>query len=522
MTTTTKPKSGFFIGVGCPGCGGNLDLDADFFVLGCDHCGTPLRVIMPDTPAAFMAQSSVADHEIRFHIDRYLKQNDMPLTGSTLQVKRLYYPYWKVDATVLKLRNKTEVKKLYSGSDSSVESVIETDRSTVSVSPYGLTIAAGARMDGIPESLGMRSETVRVIPFADENLEHDFDALPVLRPWEIVNRRVHLAVAAMSEINPADFGQNLTKLFNPTFSLIYFPYFLVECYGSDYRRFVVDGLVGRVLKAIFPKQGESKSVTPVGSGGSALSIGKVALSFDTGSTPEIFHDNFEDNALARGVAHDLMETDIDSGSQYDEAPEITFGQIDVDFHRCTNCGSDLPTELSYVYICPNCHELQMMDKSSYSLPEIKTAIFEDSRPAKLVPFWTLGLPEVMAQRFGNLLGGLDKREKMFVPAIGASNFEAIHRLARRMSAAQGKMQTEPVESFDERYLPVRVGVAEALALAEMIICRELVDRCYKLPEEDLVLEPQDIGLVFVPFHLENYFYIDSVINAVSLERTLLD
>jgi len=66
---------------------------------------------MPDTPAAFMAQSGVADHEIRFHIDRYLKQNDLPLTGSTLQVKRLYYPYWKVDATVLKLRNKTEVKK---------------------------------------------------------------------------------------------------------------------------------------------------------------------------------------------------------------------------------------------------------------------------------------------------------------------------------------------------------------------------------------------------------------------------
>ena len=56
----------------------------------------------------------------------------------------------------------------------------------------------------------------------------------------------------------------------------------------------------------------------------------------------------------------------------------------------------------------------------------------------------------------------------------------------------------------------------------MIVCRELVDRGYKLPEEDLVLKPRDIGLVFVPFHLENYFYIDSVINAVSLERTLLD
>ena len=32
MTTTTRARSGFFIGVGCPGCGGDLDLDADFFV----------------------------------------------------------------------------------------------------------------------------------------------------------------------------------------------------------------------------------------------------------------------------------------------------------------------------------------------------------------------------------------------------------------------------------------------------------------------------------------------------------
>lgn len=111
---------------------------------------------------------------------------------------------------------------------------------------------------------------------------------------------------------------------------------------------------------------------------------------------------------------------------------------------------------------------------------------------------------------------------MFVPAIGSSNFEAIHRLAKRMSAAQGKLTTEIAESFDERFLPVRIGQTEALAMAEMIVCRELVEHGHKLPDEGIIIEPQSVGLIFVPFHLENYFYVDSVLGAVSLERTLLD
>ena len=527
MTTTSKPKSGFFIGVGCPGCGGDLDLDGDFFVTECEHCGSPLRVLMPDTPPAFMAQSKVGGYEIRNHIDRYLKKNDLPLTNATLHVKRLYYPYWKVDATILKLRNKTEVKKIYSESDSSVESVIETDRSVVSVSPYSITIAGGTSMNGIPDSIGMRSETIRLVPFAEENIEPDFDALPVLRSWKAINQRVMLAVASMSMINPADFGQNVTRLFNASFSLIYFPYLVVECYGNDYRRFVIDGLVGRVLKAIWPRREESKAaVSTKGEmaskvGGGDVNLGRVSISFDNDPTPVRLHDNYVDNALARGVVENLTEAEIPE-DESGPVPEVSFGQLDVDFHRCRVCGSDLPVEMSYVYICPNCHELQMLGKNTAQLPEIQVAVAENERDLRYVPFWTLRLPEVMAQRYGNLLGGLDKQEQMFVPALGGANFEAIYRLAKRMSAAQGRMEIETVGSLDDRYQPVRIGVSEAFALAEIIVCRELLDRGHKLPKGDMGLKPEEIGLVYVPFRLENYFYVDAVLDAVSVEKKLLD
>jgi|GEM_PF-530065 len=519
--TASKPRGGFFIGVGCPGCGGALDLDADFFVTRCEHCGSPLRIIMPDLPPAFMIPGKVTQHELRFHVDRHLKQNDLPLTSSTLHVKKLYYPYWKVDATVLKLRNKTEVRKLYSDSESQTETVVETDRSTVTASPYLMTVAAGARVEGIPESIGMRSETVRVVPFASENIADDFDALPVVRPREMVEQKVKLAVEALSQINPADFGQNLTRMFNPSWSLMYFPYLVVESYGGSYRRFVIDGVVGRVLKALDPEPADNPGRKPARDRES-VGIGNMKPSFKTDSVPARSCDGFVDGALSRSVVEDLFKADLDSGASSGAAPEVSLGQLNVDFHRCHVCGGDLPTELSHVYICPNCHELQIMNAGEFRLSQVEAAIFEDDHRSRLVPFWRLGLPEIMAKRFGRLLGGLDRCDKMLVPAVGANNFEALHKLTRRISAAQSRVPTGVVESLDERFLPVRIGPGEALALAEMIVCRELVDKGHKLPDDGLALRPTEIGLVYIPFHLENYFYVDSVLNVVGVEKTLVE
>jgi len=255
--------------------------------------------------------------------------------------------------------------------------------------------------------------------------------------------------------------------------------------------------------------------------GIKVSLGGVNLTFETGAARERRHDSFIEDALSREVVEDPTEIELDSADSVDTPAQVSFGQLDVVFHRCDICGADLPTELSHIYICPNCHELQVMDRMDYLLEQIDLTSFGDKPVSSLVPFWRLGLPEVMAQRFGNLLGGLDRREQLLVPALGTSNFEALHKLAKRMSAAQGKMPIEAVESLDERFLPVRIGLSEALALAEIIICRELLDKGLKLPDTNLSLKPTTVGLVYVPFHLENYFYVDSVLNAVSVERALV-
>jgi len=442
--------------------------------------------------------SRVSDLQLRFHIDRHLKEHSLPLTGAQPTVKKIYYPYWKVDASLLRLRNKKEQRSIPVDDEGQAEHVVERDVSSVSVSPYHLTIPAGIRMDGIPETLGIRSQTVQVVPFSDTHAEDGFDTLQVFRPWEKVRAQIDRAVRTLSQVSPAEFGVNLTRMFTPSLSLIYFPYLIAECYGASYRRFVVDGLSGRVLRLI-----ESKAAD--------LDDEKSGDDATAAYSP--------DDILAHGVTKRLFEDDTDEEG---EPPPIEFGQLAVEFHRCRNCGQDLPAQLSHVYICSNCHHIQMLGAGGHAIPKITVVEAEGNRDSRLVPFWWLRLPKIMTGVFGNLLGGVDHSDCLYVPALRSGNFEAICRLSRRMSAAHGRFEVSTVEELNDRFPAVKIGLSEAIALAEMIIYRELVERGHRLPEEDIVLSPEDCGLTFVPFHLENYFYVDSALNAIGVEKTLIE
>lgn len=527
MATSSKARTGFFIGVGCPGCGGELELDSDFFVIKCEHCGSVLRVLKPDMPVAYMMCSTQPDSQVRFHLDRYLKKNDQPLTGSSLMLKKVYYPYWKVDATMLRVRNKIEVKKFYSEYDSSSESIIERPKSEITIAPYSMTIGAGPKMPSVPDTLGVRAESIKVLPFSDEHVEEGFDALPVVKPWEAVKRKLKLAIGTIGTIDQPDFGNNLTRIFDPVFSLIHFPYIIVESYDPSYRRWALDGLTGRVLGVVNDTdQRESTPVRARRGSGASFNLGGVGISVDLGldrpGGREGKEEAFAERVNARSVEYDQMARDVDREENSGAPPPIQFGELNVDFHRCANCGSDLPAELSHVYICSNCHRMRMLDDFPYGELSIERADCDISEQATLVPFWWIRIPPEQAVKLKTLLGGLGQPDILVMPALRSFNFEAMIRLARRMSAAIPRIPKAPVDKMDERYLSVRVSLSEAVALAEIMVCKEWITlgRDMTGPETEII--PTAAGLLYVPFRLENYFYVDTVLNVVSLEKTLME
>jgi len=522
VTSRPQNKQGFFIGAGCPGCGGDLELESDFFVLECPHCGSNLRVKLPDSPVAYMVQSKVESSRLRFYADRYLKENDLPLTGSGLQTKMLYFPYWRVDATLLKLRNKTNKRVIYSETDSSQESVSYTDKTTISVNPYSVTIGAGTPTEGVPETLGMRSEIVRVVPFADENIEDDFSPLPIVRPFEVIEKKIKLAVYSMSQINPADFGQNITRMFNPVFSLIYFPYVIAESYDPAYRRFVLDGLTGRVLKLKTPGEERNETGQIVRENGLELKLGAADVSIQAGSSPEPSDSGIVGAALSRGVVTDSMGANLDDSGGYEQPLAIEFGQLDVGFHRCANCGVDLPAQKSYVYICSNCQVIQLAEETARELNGIEVADWSGDDDVVMVPFWWIRISPEESKRMARMLGTVQQPDKLFIPALKASNFEAANRLARRMTAAHTKLTTSRTSMLDSRFMPVAISQSEARAHAELLICREMMEMGNRSPEVEVDLKATESGLIYVPFQLQNYFYVDAILKAVTMERSLID
>jgi len=463
----SRPKSGFFIGVTCPGCGGALELQSDFFVLACSHCGSNLRIMMPETPPAYLIQSRISRAEVQFHLDHYLKQNHLPLTGPSLEFKAVYYPYWKIDAIVLKLRNRIEERQVGYETQYDREITVQQKKTDINLVPFMATFAAGPASNEIPYSIGLRADYLKLIPFSQENIEEGFECIPVARPWGEVQTNLKKNIVGLSNVIQADFGLNKTELFHPVGAVVYFPYYILET-ALNVRRhcFVIDAVTGRVAADIAGEGAPSVA----GPGGSSY---------------------------------------------------VEFGKLSVEFHRCSNCGVDLPAKQSYIYICQNCQRLIALEPNAQFIPSITAAFNSNNQADRLFPFWSLRLPAESARRLKVMFGGIYLSDKLVIPAFRMPNFEAMYRLTKRISTALPKIAFSAVENFDTRFLPVALGPGEATALAEVIIYRESIGRDNEHAQKYSAFQPESISLFYAPFHPENYFYVDSILGAITFEKSLV-
>jgi predicted RNA-binding Zn-ribbon protein involved in translation (DUF1610 family) len=467
MTAAAKKnKSGFYIEVTCPGCGGALDLESDFFVLRCRHCGSVHRIVMPDIPATYLVPARVDKRQARFNIDRFLKKRSLPLSGSGMHLKQLYYPYWKIDAVLFRLRNKVYERVIMEETEYNEAVTGSHDRTEINLSPYTTTRAAGIPFAGIPVTVGMRTEYIKMVPYAQENVEDEFDSLPALSSWEDIRKDLLVNVGLIADIDESRFGSNVTQLFHPRASLVYFPFLVLESYTQGgFNRYVVDGVSGRVLNHV-------------------------------------------------------TEIDRESEFEYPDSPAVEFGALRVEHHRCSNCGVDLPDQQSYIYICHNCQEVIVLGNGSAVIGELYLASGGARADSRMFPFWSFGIPEAGASRLRTMFGGIHGSDRLLIPAFKTRNFDAILRLAKRMSSAISQMELKAVEKLDNRYRSVGVSLDEALLMSEILIYHQGFSRPGSAAPVEENFIPEDIQLVYVPFHPEHYFYVDSVMNTLTFEKSL--
>lgn len=506
---TNRSKGGFFIEVGCPGCGAELELQENFFVITCTHCGSCLRVVMPDVPVAYLVKGELPGNEIRFRIDRLLKDRKLPLTGSDLQVKSLYYPFWKIDAMVVKVRNRIQRREIRPPSEYSDGQYMERETSDIGVSPYTISVAAGSRMDGIPASLGMRSEYIRMYPYSKEAIQESFDTLPVVRSPEDVQTNVVMNLISLGESDINAVGINKTELFHPKFSLVFFPYYIVESYdGGGYGRYLLDGVSGRVLHFRHPlDKGDKSAQEPINADG--FSDMRMSEGWE-GSVFDAFPDSVWD---------DLTRADNDEETEIAASCPVEFGALGVEFHRCPTCGQDLPGRQSHMYICRNCQEPVMLERPPFPLEGIWRTTIDEHRGDRLFPFWSFKISGARSPMMRRLFGGIFNSDRLVIPAFRMPNFEAMYRLAKRMSAASPKLDMVTVDAVDKHFVPVDVGMSNALTMADLVIYREMLNRDQNSSPREEAFAPEEVSLVFASFHPQSYFYVDSLLGAVTFEKT---
>jgi hypothetical protein len=381
----------------------------------------------------------------------------------------LYYPYWKVEAIMLKVRNHIAKRtNVYITAEGTNESTVETPQTDISLSPYQTTIPAGGQYDGIPATIGLRAQYLRLVPYARENTQDDFDSAPIVRGWNEVKEDLIRRTGAIGSVSTADFGRNQTEIFRPMAALVYFPYLIAETYhGGDFRRFVVDGVSGRVVNQ--------------------------AEEWPTRETEEPA-----------------------------ELPSIEFGQLQVDFHRCSVCGVDLPATQSYVYVCSNCEEINFLGDIAGSVASIESISDETECDDPRFPFWAFAIPPRLQTRLKRLFGGIHESDQLVIPAFRTTAFDGLYRLTRRISAALPSLATEAVSGFSHQFRPASLHPEEARLLAEVIVRRAELNDKPDMSAKGLNFHDATCRLIYLPFHLESYFYVDSLLNSVTFEKKLID
>lgn len=421
---------------------------------------------MPDTPPAFMVRRKVSQREALFQLDRFCREQGLPFVSGP-SVTQVSCPYWKFDAVALKVRHTTyEVERVDGEETYDAGQTEEREFKSINLVPVTVTRLAISELPGIPASLGLRTDYLKMVPYVQESTEADTTYYPVSLAPQSVQTAAFKGIVEAGRIDYTNASKNKTQLFSPVASVIYFPYFRVDSISAHgIHTYYIDGVTGKV--AGHAEQNPDSPIEPPPSSGST----------------------------------------------------VVFGALKVGLHRCGNCGVDLPSTKSLVYQCHNCERISFLDRHPLEQQSLLSARSDNSGDTVL-PFWSLQLNPHEHSMLRKMFGGIADSDRILIPAFKLRNTEAMYRLSKRMSAAAARLEFIEQIKLSEHCAAVTMPLRDALTLVEILWQRDLAGREMRTNIAS-GFNPVSAQLVFVPFQREQYFFVDAVLRAVTVESGAL-
>jgi hypothetical protein len=454
--------SGYRLGISCCFCGGGLEIDEASRTTRCRHCGSILRIARAGGIRSYYVDDQTVKREVKFLIDRHLKDSGEPLVSRWGEILRVYLPFWRMTAVAFStIERATGAYSEYA--ELQQESVEAESRTEVKIALKDVSFCANDTFAWGIESLGVRTQVLTLKPL-DSEFNSSNHLVPLTVDFEAAKGRLHSTIASIATAGSSAGSSIDVTTTTPEGTLIYFPLWVVE---------FTNGTGEHVAQ-----------FDPVASRVSSVADGRLEMPDRAGDTP--------------------------SGCDV----------LQVVPHRCPECGHDMPeSEKSVTYYCTNCRRLFGEVGLEYRQLELKIPSGLDQH-CRLLPFWVFDIRDSVWPQKAELLHALSligfSREKFYVPAFDIGNPSRLLRLVSHYNKADHSLTFEQLHTGDYCFADVTLAPEGAADLIIPLTVATKTMKGYKSHEAYVSggIDAAPPELIWMPYALDTYFWRDQITGAV--------
>ncbi|MCG6945645.1 MAG: hypothetical protein LJE87_09910 [Deltaproteobacteria bacterium] len=457
------------IKIDCPQCGGDIVFDEEIEVVRCNYCGSTNQISGKSGNPRFMFPPRWTKEKCRHRIASLLSGK----VSWRLKKKGLhlvYAPYWRTIGMVFHwLLGKKEHTSPIGGRSWD-------DAKELKAKLFDFSFPAYKEPDLDLESLGVRTAVIPLQLFHHTRLSGSEIVLPV--EVSLQEAREHSSSFLTYGFSDPSFRVEFkdTQLIGEVYSLVYFPFWVLEVTGNNRRGLlIIDGVANRIRKTVWDQDVDSF---------------------------------FRENTSSEAAAH--------------------FSDLRLIPFVCPVCGWDLPfSPMSKTHVCATCTRAWIEKAGSYREVEYQLVAVPEKfeHATRYMPFWDLGIqihtPDRVLQNrvdlrtllpnlpVGSESGNGAQSIKFLIPAFKIRGPKALSKLATIFCANPPSRPLRAREGLEkEKFEGVCLGGEEAEQLAQVVLI-SMVPRYNRRARKVLKkskISVETTRLIYYPFYRKGIYF----------------